>query len=280
MLNPENIRPWSESLEDEYPQEASVIAHYRAGAYELHYLAARHTNDLDSDTMRLVQYLFEKEKFNVVLIESIPYSSGKSPTWFIEESKKGMTDSFVPGGESALAVTLADRNGIPFYAGEPDHQDIYSGLKGHNFTDQDILGFYAVRQIPQWIRAREKQSGLLERKIPPFLKHYCKIFGITQCPNLQSTLAWYRSKLGKDLTVHVHNEEVAPLSNGKLFTQVISSKIGTIRDRFTLQVIESLLHQYKKVAVIYGASHFVTLRKSFDEAFGVPQFKEDPRKSK
>lgn len=257
-----------------------MIAHYKKGSYELFDLAARHVNSMDSDTMRLVQHLFEKEKFNVLLIESIPHSSGESPRWFVEESKKDLTDTFVRGGESALAVTLADQKKIPFFVGEPDHQDIYRGLKGQNYTDQDIIGFYTVRQIPQWVREKENKKDLFRRKIPPHLKHYCKVFGIEDCPSMEATLNWYKSKLGHELSADVSNEEVAPVSDGQLFTQKMSSQVGYIRDHFTLGIIEKLLHQYKKVAVIYGAGHFVTLRKSFEASMGQPEFIEDTRKSR
>lgn len=278
-LDSSQIRPWSNSLESEYPNEKSVIAHYKKGSFEVYYLAARHTTSMDSDTIRLVQYLFEKEKFNVLLIEPIPHSSGESPQWFVEESKKGLTDAFVPGGESALAVVLADQNRIPFFAGEPDHQDIYRELKDRKYTDQDIVGFYTVRQIPQWVRQKENKKDLLKRKIPPFLKHYCKVFGVQDCPTMDSTLKWYKSKLGHELSVDISNEETAPVSDGTLFTQKMSSEVGYIRDHFTLGVIEKLLQQYKKVAVVYGAGHFNTLRKSFEASMGLPVFKEDIQRS-
>lgn len=252
-----------------------MIAHYKLGPYELFYLAARHTSSVDSDTMRLVQHLFEKEKFSVLLIEPIPYSSGESPMWFVEESKKGITDTFIPGGESALAVSIADKKKIPFFAGEPDHQTIYQELKTLGYTDQDIVGFYVIRQIPQWVRQKESITDLFSRKIPSFIDHYCKVFVIQDCPSLKTTKAWYKSKLGYDLTTDVSKMETAPLSDGKLFTQTLSSHVGYVRDHFTLNIIEKLLHQYKKVAVIYGASHFKTLRQSFDVSLGEPQFIED-----
>ena len=275
-LDSQKIRPWGKALESEYPQEKAVIAHYHKNDFDLYYLAAHHTETMGSDTLNLVGKLFE-HKFNVLLIEPIPYSSGESPSWFVEESKKGRTDKFVKGGESALAVILADEKKIPFFAGEPDHQDIYHGLKAKGYTDEDVVGFYVVRQIPQWIRERENVKGLFERKIPPFILNYCKVFSISKCPTMTEILSWYRNKLGHKLTPNVSNNETAPILGGALFTQKISSDIGFIRDHFTLTLIEKLIRQYKKVAVVYGAGHFVTLRKSFDSAFGEPIFIEDKR---
>lgn len=88
-------------------------------------------------------------------------------------------------------------------------------------------------------------------------------------------MSWYKNKIGHELVADVSNEEVAPYSDGTLFTQKISSDVGFIRDHFTLNIIEQIIHKYKKVAVIYGAGHFLTLRKSFDASFGEPTFMED-----
>ncbi|MEN0059717.1 MAG: hypothetical protein AAGB31_12835 [Bdellovibrio sp.] len=274
-LDSQKIRPWSNSLGDEYPHEKAVIAHYQKNRIDLFYLASRHTNTIGDDTLNLVQTLFEKYNFNVLIIESIPYSSGESPKWFLDEAKNGKSDKFIKGGESALAVILADEKKIPFFAGEPDHQDIYRGLKERGYTDEDIIGFYTVRQIPQWVREKENKNGLLKRKIPPFVSHYCKLLSIQSCPTYVDVMSWYKNKIGHELVADVSNEEVAPYSDGTLFTQKISSDVGFIRDRFTLNIIEQMIHKYKKVAVVYGAGHFLTLRKSFDASFGEPVFIED-----
>lgn len=151
------------------------------------FLASRHMNTIGDDTLNLVQTLFEKYNFNGLIIESIPYSSGESPKWFLDEAKNGKSDKFIKGGESASAVILADEKKIPFFAGEPDHQDIYRGLKERGYTDEDVM-------------------------------------------------SWYKNQIGHELVADVSNE---------------------------------------KVAVVYGAGPFLTLRKSFDASFGEPAFIED-----
>jgi hypothetical protein len=276
-LDAAKIRPFSEVIAGEYPGHNAAIAHYKKDRFELYYLAARHTSTMGEDTMNLVEQLFSQFQFNVVLIESIPYSSGESPKWFLEEAKKGRTNQRISGGESALAAILADEKKIPFFAGEPDHQDIYRGLKAKGYTDEDVIGFYTVRQIPQWVREGKNKSGLLKREIPPFAAHYCKIFSLLKCPQYSGIIKWYKTKLGHELTSNVSNEETAPFKDGKLLTQKMSAEVGVIRDHFTLNVIEQLLARYKRVAVIYGAGHFLTLENSFSSALGPPSFTVDVR---
>ena len=85
------------------------------------------------------------------------------------------TCDFVLRNNNGFETKRSSRNdSIP---GEPDHQDIYRGLKDRKYTDQDVIGFYTVRQIPQRVRERENKNDLFKRKIPPYLKHYCKVFG-------------------------------------------------------------------------------------------------------
>jgi hypothetical protein len=88
-------------------------------------------------------------------------------------------------------------------------------------------------------------------------------------------MRWYKSKLGHELVADVSNEEVAPYANGPWYTQRISADVMFIRDHFTLKVIEQMIQKHNRVAIVYGAGHFLTLRKSFDGTFGEPIFIED-----
>lgn len=281
-LDDQKIRPWSAQLESEYPDKKVVIAHYHKGDYDLYDLTARHSADFRSDTFNMVDELFHRFQFDVLLIESIPYSSGQSPQWFLREAKQGRTDKYIKGGESSYAVILADERKIPFFAGEPDHEDIYKALKQKGYSDLDVIAFYTVRQIPQWVRDHAESRNLIDREAPPFIRHYCQIFKIQICPILGDIQTWYKNKFGRSLSIDVQNEDLAPIAGTKIFTQQISADIGIIRDHFTLGIIQKLLHDYKRVAVIYGGSHFVTLRRSFDAAFGQPVFIESmpPREFK
>jgi len=270
-LEVSKIRPWSPELNNEFPGEEPGLAIYKNGRYQLYYLGARHENSLSSSTLKMVEQLFKKYDFNVLMIESIPNSSGESPKWFLAEAKKGLKSDFILGGESAWGVIQADKKGIPFFAGEPDHQDIYTYLKKNGYSDLDVIGFYTVRQIPQWIRENENPQGLIDRRAPTFMSHYCRLFSLQKCPSLDEVKEWYKIKNGHVLSYEITNNELSPEHDGKLFTQKIASAVGDCRDQFTLKVIDGLLKKYKRVAVIYGAGHYMTLRKSFDFAMGESQ---------
>lgn len=271
-LDPGLIRRWSQNLDGEYPGDQPVIAHYKQGAYELYYLAASHSNDLNSPTLKLVSRLFFGHQFDALLVEPFPYSKGESPPWFLKLAKQGYHGDFILGGEPALAIIRADSKKIPFFGGEPDHRDVFQALKKQGYSDLDVLGFYVVRQIPQWVREKQDRAGLLERNVPKFVTVYCKEFSMHPCASLKDIRLWYKTKMRHELTADIKNEEVSPFAEGTLLTQKLSSATGDFRDRYTLKIMQQMLEKYKRVAVVYGSGHFVTLRKSLDDAFGPPTF--------
>lgn len=274
-LNPNLVRPWATELNKEAHSEEAYIAHHKKGEYELFYLAAHHSNDPKSETHQLVKKLFQYD-FNFLVIEGFPTSRGINPEAYIEQSKKGSSEKIVLGGEGAVAALLAVDKGIPFQGGEPDHELLYSELLKQGFTRLDFLGFYLIRQIPQWVRQSENKITLLKSKAPEFLSRYCKRLeiAVSDCPALAEISAWYEKHTKKKLTVDIDTEEVAPLSNSSLHTHKISAAIGAIRDRYTLAIVEALIEQHKRVAVVYGASHYLTLKKSFETSLGAADFKD------
>ncbi len=269
-FNESLVRPWKTELNKESPSKKPFIAHFKRGSYELYYLAAHHANDPKSETHYLLNELFQRFRPKFLVVEPIPNSEGESPDWFLRESKKGMKKNIVVGGESSVAAVLADERKIPFAGGEIEHREIYEKLRRHGFSQEDVLGFYLVRQIPQWVRQKESGKDLIDIKAPPFIAHYCKTFGIETgvCPSVSKIKDWYRSDSGKNLGSSIDPEEVAPIDGSPLFTHRISSAIGSIRDRYTLMLIERYLLKYQQVAVVYGRSHYLTLRDGIEAGMG------------
>ncbi len=276
------VRPWETVLDKEAFSNGPFVAHHRRWEYELFYLAANHDNQAKSETHRLVHQLFQDQQFNFLLIEPISNTTGESPAWFVEESIKGTGKDIVLGGEAATAVLLADEKKIPFAGGEIDDKILFNQLKALNYSNEDILGFYLARRIPQWVRENIPKNRLVEKMGPGHLAHYCKVFEIqnSDCPDLRKIQAWYKLKSGKTLDSSIQTGDVAPIFSSSIFTQQISSDIGQIRDQYTLRLIEDYLKKYKKIAVIYGRSHYLTLKLSFEEAMGVAQFKTPDLKIK
>jgi len=82
---------------------------------------------------------------------------------------------------------------------------------------------------------------------------------------------WYLKKQGKAFdAATLDDEEPAPIPDGKYFTQRISTVVGLVRDRLIMQRIARLLATDKQLLVVYGGSHFPTLRPALEQLMGKP----------
>lgn len=271
-LDPGLIRPWKTELAGEYPTDGPWIARHQNGPYELTYVAARHENEPGSPSIKLVSYLFKNCNFDYLVIEPIPHEAGESPEWFVKEVSADTPGKVIPLGEAGWAVRLAKKHRVPFVGGEPGDAAILAGMKEKGYGELDLLAFYAIRQVPQWRREKQELKGLVERNVPGFLTHNCNKLNVSPCPTLKDVQAWYKKGNGKELTGNLDSEETAPIEGGVFLTQRVSADVNFIRDRFTLALIEKLLGERKRVAVVYGASHYINLRKSFEAALGEAKF--------
>lgn len=262
LITPYNNEPTKKPV---YP----IIAHHQKEEFELFYLGVRHDNDLKSATNKLVDKLFKDYQFDAVIIEPFSYSVGESPAWFLQESREGMSETTIPGGEMALASIRASEKGIPFFGGEIDQKETYQSLKAKNYTDEDIVGYHLARVIPQWSRDNELKSSF-DQKASKYILSKCKNFGIEQsaCPELDKLKIWYKNKTTKELGPYVIVADVAPDFQSPLFLHKLSAENDIIRNQFTLNVIEGLLRKYKRVAVVYGGAHYTSLKKSIEASMG------------
>ena len=273
-LDKSGLRPWTRSLESEYPENQPVLAHYQKNDYELTFLASKPSTDLNSPTLRLVNELFARQEIKALLIESLINTPVASPSWFLENARKSQGNGFIAGGETSQAALIADEKKIPFFGTESDPTEIYRSLRNRGYNDVDIVGFYVVQQIPRWVLQNENKIGLLDRLAPAFIFQNCKSFASLTCPNLSDIRNWFKLKEGKELTADVSAEEVEPLVHSRFYLQKIASDISEMRDVFTLNILNKFIDRYKKIAVVYSSTHYITLRKSLDSAFGRPSFRE------
>lgn len=274
----EKIRPWSEKLDDQAPFQNPYVADFQRGVYRLRYVAAHHQNELNSPTLKLVSSVMEKSAdVKVLLIEPISYVEGKSPQFYIDYAKKSNRDKFIEGGESAWAVLLAQDKNLPFFGGEPRDEDIAKAIFQNGYKEIDLVGFYLVRQIPQWRREGKLKKKTLMASSIPYLSNVCKRLDVKQCPSFQEVKEWYLLKMKTSLTENVDGQSVAPDLASSIYTQRISGEIGKVRDAYTLSIIERLLQEYKSVIVVYGASHFMTLRLALESFLGKPHFYTDSK---
>ena len=273
---PEKLEPWTVSLRDRQPEDAFAAA-YKRGHHRLVFVAAKHANRDDSLTFRLIRDAYANFQFDTVIAEGFATSRGVNPpSIFKYAAENGANaDGFVEAGEIVPTVIGAQQEEAELWGGEPDDLAVRTSIMAEGLPGSDLLGFYVLRNIPQWIGERK-----IEHAGDPSLKPLVEAALEKNRERLQlspDVLAgysewanWYENINRKKLGVGFETEEVGPLSDGKYGTNRIAYAISQARDAYLHNLIISHLNAGRNVLVVFGASHLMIQRPALDSAIGKP----------
>lgn len=278
-LDPGLLRPLTLEAASQQHQEEErpFIAHYRHGDRELVYLAAVHSTKRGSETFGLIEDMFsEPPPLDAVLIEGLTRQEGESPQWYLNEVRASMTEDRVPHEQSGCAADLAATHNVPFFGGEPRDAKIWEGVQKLGFEPLDLLGFYLVRNVPQWQRQGEDPDDRLQHDAAPLLQNFAERLNLQEekIPSLDEIRAWYQERTGKLLRADEPVKTFGPYADSPEFLHRLSAAVDGVRDRETLSYIEQLLNQFARVAVIYGSSHWPRLAPSLEAALDPPEIRK------
>ena len=271
----EELAPFTAELLASQPDDA-FTAVYPIGDEKLIWLGAKHENQLDSLTFQLIADAYEQFSIDTVIIEGVETSQGPSPQPLLESVSADAAkarDGFQPGGETVPTVLGAVRGGAVVIGGEPDDKDILRRLIQQGLTEADILGFYTMRSIPQWIRERQITDAS-DPKIEPLLLDELEwnrsALDIPKnvLPDVEAWRGWYKAKNGKPLGADFTTEEAGPRADGRFGTNEVGSAISRARASHLHELVLSHLNSGETVFVVYGASHLMIHRPALDAALG------------
>jgi hypothetical protein len=280
-LNPklDLIQPYSYDLERKEPFAEPFLEHFDTGKKSLVYVAARHENNVNSPTFKLVDRAFDSYEVRIVILEGFPASYGQSPTSLIEDFAANVDGDFYRWGEPSYAALKAVERGIPFVGGEPDESDVLRAVQQAGFTAKDLARFYFARQIPQFLREESYHEKEPVELYGSFMPGVLRDLGLQpgELP-FDEFLEWYEKLNGKRLDFRTFDpEESAPLDKGKYGTQRISHEVGMARERFIVTLIAELLDEYDHALVVYGKSHLAQQRPALQAMLGEPTRRETLR---
>jgi len=156
------IRSYTFELEKQKHLEAPYVAKYQRNGKTLLYLAAKHISAqkypdlLEHPTLRTIARLFSEYKPQVVIVEGLDTGTEVSPKSIFKKADECEQSKYRSGcGESFFAINQARKIGIGYVSGEPRNSEIKDQLVAEGYTAEDLLGFYLVRQIPQYKRRAE-----------------------------------------------------------------------------------------------------------------------------
>lgn len=272
--DPSLLEAWTPEAQGRMP-EPPYVARYERDGKALSFLAARHEHVLGSATFLLVEEEIESFRPEVVLIEGLETRHGFSPKFYVDEARVPRSDDRYPMGEPGFAASLAAARDIPFLGGEPSDEEVHEAIVGDEFELIDIVYFYVVRQIPQWKRNGEDEERDFEelstRRIATEEKRLRIPVGTFA--RRESFEAWYARRNGRPFDYdEINTQPTAPLDHeGALFTNLLSCRVGEVRDTHIVRQIAALLAHHDRVLVIYGAGHHVQQKRVLEAMLGTPR---------
>ncbi len=273
---PQKLQPWTAALRDQQPEDA-FAAVYRVGPHRLVFVGAQHANQNDSRTFRIIHDAYANFKFDTVIAEGFPTAWGANPSRILDDvaRSKVATDGFVEGGETVPTVLGAQQQSARVFGGETNDLDIKKQVAADSVSAKDLLGFYVLRNVPQWISERElKDAGdprlaALVNKALARQRDRLQI-SVDTLRDYSEWLAWYEETNRKPLNASFDTEEVGPLADGHMGTKKIAYAVSRARDADLHRLIVDHLNSRENVLVVFGGSHLMIHRPALDSLLGRP----------
>ncbi len=269
------LAPWTTALRDAQPPDATAAV-YRTGDRVLVFVGALHTTDTSSRTFALVEGAFDTFRIDAVLVEGVEYAQGPDPARllaYVAEQRE--RDGVQPGGETVPAVEGALREGATVWGGEPSDRDVLARAVALGVTEADVLGFYVLRVVPQWVSegvtdgpADSRTAGLVASELAASRARLGLGPGVL--PDAGSWAGWYARTNGRPFADGIEDDEIGPLVDGRHGTNRIAAAVSRTRDGFLLERIAERLGAGESVLVVYGASHLPIQRPALDALLGPP----------
>ncbi|GAA0545197.1 hypothetical protein FHS83_000602 [Rhizomicrobium palustre] len=269
------LAPWTRELRDRQPEEA-FAAVYRWRGHSLVFVGASHSTRSDSPTFKLIADVYARKRFDTLIAEGFSYAAGpdapRTLQWLQSQTE---TDGFVMGGESVPALRGAVQQHAHIWGGEPGDSVIRDRLLAEGISDVDLLGFYTLRSVPQWIREKRIADGgdprvkdLVESEL---IRNRSRL-GLKEAllPDYTAWAQWYERTNGQAFGSKFQLEEVGPLVDGDFSTNKLAAAVGRARDAFLLGTIADHLGEGENLLVVFGASHLMILRPALDRMLGAP----------
>jgi hypothetical protein len=274
----EKLAMWTQELAASQPHHPEIIV-FQRGTQRLVFIGVHHDADPRSPTHQLIASTLDLIPTRVVIVEGAPTSWGHNPPRLLEvANERPDANGLLPSGETNPTVRGALKAGSQLLGGEPQDADVHRSAADLGVTDEDLLGFYVLRVVPQWVSQKEfddlesaKASELIddmldlsrqELKLGPEL--------------LNDAGAWRRWRLSRNPQAHpkmVDIEEAGPLVDGPWPTSRIAASISRARATHLYDLIKAQLAEQGSVTVVFGDSHALIQYPALTALLGKPCYR-------
>jgi hypothetical protein len=274
----EKLAIWTQSLAASQVDGPELLV-FKRGKRRLIFIGVQHDSDPTSSTHRLIASAFKVFSPRVVIVEGFPTSWGYSPSRLLQiADEKPDANGLLPSGEATPAVVGALKANSELLGGEPDDEDVRRIATRLGISDQDLLGFYVLRVVPQWV-SQKKFDDLESREANVFINRQLdrsrKELGL-KADLLESADAWRRWRLLKNPGANpkiVDVEEAGPLADGSWTTSRIAASVSRARDTHLYELTKEQLRRNDRVIIVYGGSHALIQFSALTALLGSPCYR-------
>lgn len=149
--NSKKLAVWNQTLAASQPDHPELIV-FQRGSQRLAFIGVHHDSNPASATHQLIADTLGFIPSRIVIVEGAPTSWGYNPQRLVDfADEKPDSHGLLPSGETDPAVRGALKAGGKLLGGEPNDADVRRIANDLGVTDEDLLGFYVLRVVPQFV---------------------------------------------------------------------------------------------------------------------------------
>lgn len=276
----EKLATWTQALAASQRDGPELIVFKRDGR-KLAFVGVQHDSDPASSTHDLIERAIRTLKPRVVIVEGIPTNWGHNPSRLVEIGNQiPDANGLLPDGETVPAVREALALQSLLIGGEPSDAEVRRIASQGGVSDEDLLGFYVLRVVPQWLSQRQVDdltSDPASELISGQLDRSRKELGLATSV-LPTADDWRRWRLSRNRGASQNSidiKEAGPLADGPWATGRIGAAISKARDSHLLKLTTQELAKRGSVLIVYGGSHALIQLPALEHLMGTPCFRGD-----
>lgn len=276
----EKLAVWTQALADSQ-QDGPELLLFQRGDRKLAFIGVQHDSDPASRTHRLITSTFLTFKPRTVIVEGAPSNWGYNPRRLLElGGQQPDAKGRLPEGETVPTVRGALAAGSLVIGGEPSDSDVRRIVARRGISDEDLLGFYVLRVVPQWLSQQEFEDLSSTRATTLIDKQLAISRAELKLSSdlLPDAAAWRRWRLERNVGAspnRIDIQEAGPLADGPWKTNHVGAAISRARDTHLFELTRAELAKHRSVLVVFGGSHALIQLPALQTLMGPPCYRGD-----
>lgn len=260
----------------ESKHEIPYVYELNKGDRSLHYFGARHSMNPDDTMFADLRAQMDAYKPDLVIVEGTTAARNRKDEVGSWLQSHDVRQAILTAGETGAALKWAQDHKVDYDCPEPTQAEEIIHLEAKGFSRDDIFLYYMTRLAEQYYRVPvDERKQTLEAYMNPYIEQ----FGVSAAwPEYQFTFSNLQNLFNRTFKVDLSLSNPDFLKDvtdpipwpEKVGRQAVTNNVAKESTRFRDQRIVGEIvkstQKYKRVFVVYGASHAVMQEPAMREA--------------